>query len=153
MLQILLLLLWEGFLPQVFHVECCSLKSSPGEIFQVKSCRCKNIERNVKSCAYVNKYFFIALIFAVNSDLYTWKHRTRHPGRGLKHTRDEEMSSQTLETGSSLHFRMTVSRGFREPTERKVLSCFRIASMGVRQGHTRGSGGTERRPGLRSSIG
>ena len=52
---------WEGFLPHVFRVECCVLKSSLGEIFQVKSCRCKNIERNVKSCAYVNTYFFLLL--------------------------------------------------------------------------------------------
>lgn len=117
----------------VFHIECWSLKSSFGEIFQVKSCRYKNIERNVKSCAC--KYiYFIAFIFAAkDGDLYTWRHRTRLTWRGLKCTRFEEMragASQTLEMDPSLHFQLTASIGFWETTEPEVLSCLHFSAIG-----------------------
>ena len=74
---------------------------------------------------WIHIFFFIALIFAVrDSDLYPWKHRTCHPGNGLKRTRDEAMR-----TGACQHLKLapvsTSGWGFLEASgNQQSMECF-----------------------------
>ena len=122
-----------------------------GELFQVISCRYMTIERNVQTwpCQYV---YFIAFLCAIrNDDLCTWEYGKASQGGDRKATgmgRWSQQPPQTLERGPSLHFQGTASTCFWETTAPELLSCLHVAAVVG----ARGSGRTDWRPGLSSTI-